>query len=116
MIVRKMNKEDLKYLNQITDWLYHWWGKSEGYSDQSIRQYVYYGLNDHCFPYTFGLFEEDVLIGIYQIRLDDLFVRPDLYPWLANVYIDKKYRHLGYGKIMLESVKENAPDAEVVSE
>ena len=40
----------------------------------------------------------------------NLIVRPDIYPWLANVYIDKRYRNKGYGRKMLETVKEASKD------
>jgi len=33
------------------------------------------------------------LFGMYQFTYEDLFVRPDIYPWLANVYIDEEYRN-----------------------
>ena len=38
-------------------------------------------------------------------RIKDLNVRPDIYPWLCNLYIDEEYRNKGYGRILLESVK-----------
>ncbi len=59
-------------------------------------------------PQTYGLFLNNKIIGMYQFTLKDLDVRTDIYPWLANVYIDKQYRKLGYGKILLESVIKNA--------
>ena len=43
--------------------------------------------------------------------MEDLFSRPDIYPWLANVYIDKAYRAYGYGRVLLNSVKKTAEKA-----
>ena len=43
-----------------------------------------------------------------SLTYEDLNVRPDIYPWLANVYIDERYRAKGYGRKLLESVKEIA--------
>ena len=48
------------------------------------------------------------LFGMYQFTYEDLFVRPDIYPWLANVYVDEEYRCSGVCRRMLESVKQNA--------
>lgn len=45
---------------------------------------------------------------MYQFSYCDLKIRPDIYPWLANVYIDKNYRNKGYAKYILNSVKGNA--------
>ena len=36
------------------------------------------------------------IIGMYQFTYRDLFMRPDIYPWVANVYIDEKYRNNGF--------------------
>lgn len=66
-----------------------------------------HSMQNNKLPQTYGLFLDNKIIGMYQFRYDDLDVRPDIYPWLANVYIDKKYRKLGYGKILLESAIEN---------
>ena len=45
---------------------------------------------------------------MYQFTYEDLFVRPDIYPWLANVYVDEQYRNTGICRKLMESVKENA--------
>ena len=34
--------------------------------------------------------------------------RPDIYPWLTNVYVDEKFRGQGISKILLNSVADNA--------
>ncbi len=41
---------------------------------------------------------DDNIIGMFQFTYEDLSVRPDIYPWLANVYIDEKYSKMGYGE------------------
>lgn len=58
-------------------------------------------------PQTYGLFINEEIIGIYMFLREDLTIRPDIYPWLGNVYIDKKYRKKGYTKILLQTVLEN---------
>ena len=94
-------------LDKITSWMYSWWGEREGYTPEAIREYYIHSLNDTRLPLTYGLYEGDLLIGTYQITVSDLFVRPDIYPWLANVYISPDKRAKGYGRFLLESVKEN---------
>ena len=41
---------------------------------------------------------------------DDLSSRPDIYPWLINVYVDEKYRNEGVCRFLMETVKEKAKD------
>lgn len=35
----KVTEEDIDFIEIITDWLYNWWGKIEGYSKQAIKEY-----------------------------------------------------------------------------
>lgn len=106
--VRQLIQPAEALVDTITGWMYQWWGQQEGYTREAVRQYVLHGCQQDRLPRTYGLFLGDMLIGMYQLRLDDLFVRPDVYPWLANVYLDPACRGMGYGRILLSSVKENA--------
>ncbi|MBR3383205.1 MAG: GNAT family N-acetyltransferase [Clostridia bacterium] len=104
--VRMLTESD--ELARITDWMYGWWGLREGYTREAVNACMAHSLRVSGLPRTFGLFLGEELIGMYQFTLSDLFVRPDVYPWLANVYIDEKHRGLGFGREMLRSVAGNA--------
>ena len=75
---------------------------------EAVKTRMKYSCNNDKLPQTYGLYLNDELIGMYQFTLEDVFVRPDLYPWLACVYIDKSHRGNGYGRILMESITENA--------
>lgn len=106
-MIRVKRITDPRHLDRMTAWMFAWWGEREGYSAEAVRSYLSRGLNTEKLPQTFGLFLEDELMGMYQITMSDLFVRPDLYPWLANVYIDPEHRGCGYSHALLSSVAEN---------
>lgn len=108
LTVERLVKVDDGMLDTMTDWMYHWWGKDEGRSWEEVRCYMEHGVPEDRMPQTYGMFLDGTLIGMYQFRLDDLFVRPDLYPWLANVYLDPAYRNRGYGTALMESIHRNA--------
>ena len=111
LTVKKLTQPDDGMLDTMTDWMYHWWGKNEGHSREEIRCYMEHGVQEERLPQTYGMFLGETLIGMYQFRLDDLFARPDLYPWLANVYLDPAYRNRGYGTVLMESIVSNAKSA-----
>lgn len=100
--VRKIT--DLSHLDQISRWMYGWWGQEEGYSRDEVRNCMARSFQDEGLPQTYGLFVDDALVGIYQFVLADLFVRPDLYPWLANVYVSPDLRGQGFGDELMRSV------------
>ena len=107
--VRRMITAD--HLDTMTKWMYDWWGKAENYSYEAVYSYMLHSLQEKRLPQTYGLFLDETLIGMYQFTMEDLFSRPDIYPWLANVYIDKAYRAYGYGRVLLNSVKKTAKKA-----
>ena len=88
--------------------MYNWWGIEENYSYEDVKCYMQHSFNDKKLPQTYGIFLDNEIIGMYQFTNRDLFLRPDIYPWLANLYIDEKYRNKGYGKKIILSVKNNA--------
>jgi GNAT superfamily N-acetyltransferase len=102
---------DEVHLEQITDWMYDWWGKAEDYSREAVRTCMAHSLQQQRLPQTYGLFWEDKLVGMYQFVMGDLFPRPDLYPWLANLYVDPACRGAGLGRFLIESVRDHAAKA-----
>lgn len=100
-------------LPKMAAWMQGWWGDVEGYSPEEVLCHLRCGLREADLPQTFGLYREDglignELIGMYQITYGDLFCRPDLNPWLANVYIDKAHRGKGLGGFLLSTVRQAA--------
>lgn len=99
---------DEETLNKVSTWMYNWWGKKDGYTFEKVKCFMKHSMQTDRLPQTYGLFLNNKIIGMYQFTLEDLNVRPDIYPWLANVYIDEEYRNKGYARNLLENVKENA--------
>lgn len=111
-VIRQIVLPDDNLIDTLTGWLYHWWGQQEGYHREAVRQYVRNSCQQQRLPRTYGLFVDGQPAGMYQLRLEDLFVRPDLYPWLANVYLLPEYRGRGYGRLLLTSAAEMARQLE----
>lgn len=83
-------------------------GKEEGYTLESVKCYM-----EHCFqkdklPKTYGLFSNGRIIGMFQFVYEDLETRPDIYPWLANLYVNEEYRNKGIARILIEKINEIA--------
>jgi N-acetylglutamate synthase-like GNAT family acetyltransferase len=63
-------------------------------------------------PQTFIVRINGKTAGMYQLSMsDDLQSRPDLYPWLINVYVDEEVRGKGVCREMMKTVAENAKGA-----
>lgn len=104
----QMTSADGNTLEKMTDWMYLWWGRNEHYDREAVKCALEHGMQENRLPQTYGLFLDGEIIGMYQFVYDDLWARPDIYPWLANVYLDEKYRGRGYGRMLMSKIRETA--------
>ncbi len=110
IIIRKVDKSTKKILDITTKWMYEWWGIEDNYKYNDVYTYMKNSFNKEKLPQTFIMYLDDKIIGMYQITYRDLFTRPDIYPWVANIYIEKEYRKKGYGKILIDSIRKQAKE------
>lgn len=105
--VVKLTDKNNKYFDTICDWMYNWWGIRDGWSHKKVYEFMGNSLCKEKISQTFIAIHNDTVIGMYQLAMTDLDTRPDIYPWLTNVYVDEKYRGRGLSKLLVEhSIKE----------
>ena len=102
---------DEKNLEIMTNWMYNWWGKEKKYTFDNVKCYLKHSFQKDRLPKTYGLFHKGRIIGTFQFIYEDLELRPDIYPWLANLYVDEEYRNKGIARILLEKASELAKTA-----
>lgn len=105
---KQITKLDEENLDIMTKWMFDWCGIKDGYTLESVKCYLQSSFQKKRFPQTYGLFLDGKIIGMFEFTLSDLSARPDIYPWLANVYVDKEMRGKGFGRELLSRVKEVA--------
>lgn len=105
---RQITKLDKENLEKATNWMYNWWGKEEGYTFEEVQCFMEHSLQKDRLPQTYGIFCDNKIIGMYQFAYEDLSIRPDIYPWLCNLYVDEEYRNKGIGRLLIEDVKKTA--------
>ena len=103
--ISKIEKPTKNILDITTKWMYDWWGIEENYKYDDVYTYMKNSFNKDKLPQTFIMYLGNNIIGMYQITYRDLFVRPNIYPWVANIYVDEKYRNNGYGKLLISSIR-----------
>ncbi|MEG1805984.1 MAG: GNAT family N-acetyltransferase, partial [Clostridia bacterium] len=108
--IKKLTDKNDPDIEKICDWLFAWWGEFEGFTKEKMRAYVTNSLMENKIPQTFGAFDDGQLVGIYQFSMQDCEVRPDIYPWLINVFVEKSHRGHGIFKKMMESIPQTARD------
>jgi len=91
----KLLTEQNKYFEEICEWNYMWWGLERG--REKVAEYIGRCLNKKI-PLTYIAVDGDdeKVVGMYQIVMnDDVNIRPDYYPWVANVFVKETYRNRG---------------------
>ncbi len=113
MEIIRLEKADDPLFEAVCDWNCRWWGVRDGVSPAEVRCTLEHSLNGgDRLPQTFVAVEKGRALGMYQLSMiDDLYCRPDLYPWLIDVYVDEAFRGRGVGRALLETVPENARKA-----
>ena len=109
MEIIKLEESNNLFFDKICDWYYNWLGIKNNESIEEIKCTFEHSLCKNKLPQTFVALIDGEPAGMYQLSMsDDLNSRPDLYPWLINVYVDEKFRGRNVARELMNTVKENA--------
>lgn len=111
--IKRLTKKDSIAFKKICEWHYNWFGKRDNKQYAEIEENLLHSLNTRKqLPQTFVAWSNNSPVGTYQLAvMDDIDSRPDIYPWLISVYVDKNHRGNGILKAMMKTVQENAKKA-----
>ena len=111
MEIIKLEESNNLFFDKICDWYYNWLGIKNNESIEEIKCTFEHSLCKDKLPQTFVALIDAEPAGMYQLSMsDDLNSRPDLYPWLINVYVDEKFRGRNVARELMNTVKENAKE------
>ena len=111
MEIIKLEESNNLFFDKICDWYYNWLGIKNNESIEEIKCTFEHSLCKNKLPQTFVALIDGEPAGMYQLSMsDDLYSRPDLYPWLINVYVDEKFRGRNVARELMNTVKENAKE------
>lgn len=93
----------------IARWLFDIWGHATpGKSlDDWVRDVAAHA-NRERLPLALVGLDGDALIGTAALHDYDMETRPDLSPWLANVYVATEHRHHSYGSQLVQAAEAEA--------
>lgn len=96
------------YIDVISNWMYEWWGKEDGWSVDKVRFYIKNCISENSVPQTIIALNDDKIVGVCQLLMQDLDSRPDIYPWLANLFVDINYRGQGIAGLLIKKAIERS--------
>jgi GNAT superfamily N-acetyltransferase len=104
--IEQLTSPDSPAFKKLVEWHYNWWGKYSNSSRESVETFCKSALCRDKIPQTYIALLNGEVVGSFQFCMsDEIWTRPDIYPWLCNVYTDEKYRGKGICAKMMEHVK-----------
>ena len=102
--VRKITDPADPVLETVTGWICDWWGEDQ--DPNQMRDYYKRSAFADRLPHTYVGYADGVPVGTFQFGMGDIFVRPDLYPWLKHVCVAPEFRGKGYAEEMMKFASE----------
>ncbi len=98
-----------QHLSQLAKWHHAEWSYLNPKSSlKSREQKMQSYLEETFIPSTFIAKTDHELIGSASIIENDMDTHPEMTPWLASVYVSKKYRHQRVGSRLVKYVMNQA--------
>lgn len=91
-----------RFLEAVTDRLWHAWWHDSPYDLPAFREVVARGLAEAPVPSVFVAHEGDTFLGTASVIEDDLAERPQYQPWVAGVWVEEAARSHGVGRRLVD--------------
>lgn len=95
-------------LSIVASWLNREWGVIRNEPIGQTLDYVRLNALKDQWPFVLVALENNVPVGTASFILDDMPIRPELSPWIADVYVVDTKRKEGLGRKLVEAVEAEA--------
>lgn len=102
-IVSLVERSDL--VPVVARWQWLEWGKRQGATVEQIASFLAAYCTAQGVPQGFVLLEDGMPAGTATLDHADLDARPDLTPWLANVFVAPDFRGRGHARRLVRHVE-----------
>lgn len=102
--IRQITDPNDPALDTICQWIFQWWEEDDENEQNKIKAAYSRSVFENRIPQTYIASADGVPVGTFQFAMSDnsAVVRPDVYPWIKNVYVIPECRNLGYASRMME--------------
>ncbi len=108
-LVSTRDRPDL--LPCTAQWRWEGFFKTRGVALAEVLRYEHAGaIAPQRFPSTFVLLKEGEPLGMVTLAENDLDIRPEFNPWLADLYVAEPFRGRGHGLRLVRGLEMHALD------
>jgi GNAT superfamily N-acetyltransferase len=94
----------------LARWAYDEWYQSRSLEFDLVLHAFFARTKDNSLPQSFVAVENSVPVGMVTLKLDDLWARKDINPWLSSLFVHPGHRKHGIGQALVQSVISRAHD------
>ena len=106
IIIEQLTDTKSPHFRTVLDWNDDWWGHPRNRSREYVEEFMKNMLCVDKIAQTYIALNDGECVGSYQLCMFDYVCRPDLYPWLINVYVAEKHRGKGICSALMSHAKE----------
>jgi len=99
-----------EFYHVLARWAYDEWYRGRSLEFDLVLHAFFARTKDDSLPQSFVAVENSAPVGMVTLKLDDLWARKDINPWLSSLYVHPGYRHHGIGQALVRSVISRAHD------
>jgi GNAT superfamily N-acetyltransferase len=93
-----------QYAAILAQWAYDEWYRSRSFDFDLVLSAFLARTKNESLPQSFVAVENSLPVGMVTLKLDDLWARKDINPWLSSLYVHPGYREHGIGQALVRSV------------
>jgi len=103
-----------QHLSTVASWIFDEWGHLiPGLSLNAVEDKLRTHLNRDTIPLTLVALSGDQPVGTASLMLQDLSSRPDLFPWLASVFVVPGYRNQAIGSRLVTAIEDTGKELHI---
>jgi GNAT superfamily N-acetyltransferase len=92
----------------LAHWSYRQWYMERDIPFRAVLESYRTRAAGEDIPLSFCAVAHTIPVGMVSLKLDDLWNRKDLNPWLASLYVIPEFRKRGVGGLLLNAVTSRA--------
>lgn len=96
------------YAPVLAYWSYNLWYRERDITYDTIIKAYRMRTGETTLPLAWAAIDDDMPVGMASLKMDDLWARKDINPWLASLFVIPEFRNRGIAEQLVSAVLEGA--------